>query len=84
MIDANVSSNRTEYNEIISLTQWSAGCTYPTWPALRDDAENYAWPMEGRGPAVIVNIQRNPAQNVIEVVDRIKRYTQTAAIFPIR
>ncbi|MCG6537510.1 MAG: efflux RND transporter permease subunit, partial [Syntrophales bacterium LBB04] len=41
---------------------------------LRDDAENIrlaAWSSEV--PAVIVNIQRQPGANVIEVVDRIKK-----------
>ncbi len=41
---------------------------------IRDDAENVllaAWYNEA--PAVIVNIQRQPGANVIEVVDRIKK-----------
>ena len=49
-------------------------CTCPTWPTLLDDAENIrlaAW--SSNAPAVIVNIQRQPGANVIEVVDRIKK-----------
>ena len=44
------------------------------WPMSIDDAENInqaAWMNDT--PAVIVNIQRQPGANVIEVVDRIKK-----------
>ena len=47
-------------------------------PTVIDDAENVklaAWMNET--PAVIVNIQRQPGANIIEVVDRVKRLLPT-------
>ncbi len=56
------------------LPQRRAGAPRPTSPTSIDGAENTrlaAWANESA--AVIVNIQRQPGANVIEVVDRIKR-----------
>ena len=48
-------------------------CCSPTWRSVIDDVENAklaAW--MNSTPAVIVNIQRQPGANIIQVVDRVK------------
>ena len=44
---------------------------WPTWSTSAENVRMAAW-MNGT-PAVILNIQRQPGANVIQVVDRIKR-----------
>jgi multidrug efflux pump len=75
MIDANDQlKSATEYERIIVTYRNGAPVYLSDVAGLRDDAENIrlaAW--SGEVPAVIVNIQRQPSANVIEVVDRIKK-----------
>jgi len=75
MIDANDQLKlATEYERLIVTYRNGAPVYLSDVAVLRDDAENIrlaAWSSEV--PAVIVNIQRQPGANVIEVVDRIKK-----------
>jgi len=75
MIDANDQLKlATEYERLIVTYRNGAPVYLSDVAILRDDAENIrlaAW--SGEIPAVIVNIQRQPGANVIEVVDRIKK-----------
>ncbi|TRZ49700.1 MdtB/MuxB family multidrug efflux RND transporter permease subunit [bacterium] len=75
MIDANDQLKlATEYERLILTYRNGAPVYLADVASLRDDAENIrlaAW--SGEVPAVIVNIQRQPGANVIEVVDRIKK-----------
>jgi len=75
MIDANDQLKfASEYEQLIIAYRNGAPVRLSDVATLRDDAENIrlaAW--SGEVPAVIVNIQRQPGTNVIEVVDRIKK-----------
>jgi multidrug efflux pump len=75
MIDANDQLKlTTEYERLIVTYRNGAPVYLSDVAGVRDDAENIrlaAWSSEV--PAVIVNIQRQPGANVIEVVDRIKK-----------
>ncbi len=75
MIDANDQLKfASEYEQLIIAYRNGAPVRLSDVATLRDDAENIrlaAW--SGEVPAVIVNIQRQPGANVIEVVDRIKK-----------
>ena len=75
MIDANDQLKlATEYERLIVTYRNGAPVYLSDVAGLRDDAENIrlaAWSNEV--PAVIVNIQRQPGANVIEVVDRIQK-----------
>ena len=75
MIDANDQLKlATEYERLIVTYRNGAPVYLSDVASLRDDAENIrlaAW--SGEVPAVIVNIQRQPGANVIEVVDRIQK-----------
>jgi multidrug efflux pump len=75
MIDANDQLKlATEYERLIVAYRNGAPVYLSDVAGLRDDAENIrlaAW--SGEVPAVIVNIQRQPGANVIEVVDRIQK-----------
>ncbi|MCX5822166.1 MAG: MdtB/MuxB family multidrug efflux RND transporter permease subunit [Deltaproteobacteria bacterium] len=75
MIDANDQLKlATEYERLIVTYRNGAPVYLSDVAGLRDDAENIrlaAW--SGEVPAVIVNIQRQPGANVIEVVDRIQK-----------
>ncbi len=75
MIDANDQlKSAAEYEKLIIAYRNGAPVRLSDVAILRDDAENVrlaAWYNEA--PAVIVNIQRQPGANVIEVVDRIKK-----------
>ena len=75
MIDANDQLKlATEYERLIVTYRNGAPVYLSDVASLRDDAENIrlaAWSNEV--PAVIVNIQRQPGANVIEVVDRIQK-----------
>lgn len=75
MIDANDQLRfASEYEQLIIAYRNGAPVRLSDVATLRDDAENIrlaAW--SGEVPAVIVNIQRQPGANVIEVVDRIKK-----------
>ncbi len=75
MIDANDQLKlATEYERLILTYRNGAPVYLSDVAGVRNDAENIrlaAWSSEV--PAVIVNIQRQPGANVIEVVDRIKR-----------
>jgi multidrug efflux pump len=75
MIDANDQLKlASEYERLIIAYRGGAPVRLSDVAMLRDDAENIrlaAWYNET--PAVIVNIQRQPGANVIEVVDRIKK-----------
>ena len=75
MIDANDQLKlATEYERLIVTYRNGAPVYLSDVAVLRDDAENIrlaAW--SGEVPAVIVNIQRQPGANVIEVVDRIQK-----------
>src|SRR6185295_16239397 len=74
-IDANDQlSSAAQYRSVV-IAYLNGAPVYPADVAgVVDDAENTrlaAWMNEV--PAVILNIQRQPGANVIEVVDRIKR-----------
>ena len=75
MIDANDQLKlTTEYERLIVTYRNGAPVYLSDVAGVRDDAENIrlaAWSSEV--PAVIVNIQRQPGANVIEVVDRIQK-----------
>jgi multidrug efflux pump len=75
MIDANDQLKlATEFERLILTYRNGAPVYLSDVASVRNDAENIrlaAW--SGEVPAVIVNIQRQPGANVIEVVDRIKR-----------
>jgi multidrug efflux pump len=75
LIDANDQLRLpAEYERLIVAYRNGAPVRLSDVAVLRDDAENIrlaAWYNDV--PAVIVNIQRQPGANVIEVVDRIKR-----------
>ena len=75
MIDANDQLKlAAEYERLIVTYRNGAPVYLSDVAGLRDDAENIrlaAW--SSKVPAVIVNIQRQPGANVIEVVDRIKK-----------
>jgi multidrug efflux pump len=75
MIDANDQlKSASEYERLIVAYRNGAPVRLVDVADVRDDAENIrlaAWYNEA--PAVIVNIQRQPGANVIEVVDRIKK-----------
>jgi len=75
MIDANDQLlSAQDYGRLIVAYRNGAPVYLSDVATPRDDAENVrlaAWSNEI--PAVIVNIQRQPGANVIEVVDRIKR-----------
>jgi multidrug efflux pump len=63
-----------EYAEVIIAYRNGAPVRLSDIAATSDDAENVrlaAW--ADRSPAIILNIQRQPGANVIEVVDRIKQ-----------
>ena len=63
-----------------SRTATARRCCCPTWRDVVEGAENTgsaAW-MDDT-PAIILNIQRQPGANVIEVVDRIKALAAAAA-----
>ena len=74
-IDANDQIKYTaEYEKIIVTYRNGAPVRLSDVADVRDDAENVnlaAW--QDQTPAVIVNIQRQPGANVIEVVNRIKK-----------
>ncbi|HKC42419.1 MAG TPA: MdtB/MuxB family multidrug efflux RND transporter permease subunit [Burkholderiales bacterium] len=74
-IDANDQlRSADEYRKIVVAYRSGAPVYLSDVADVRDDAENIrlaAWMNEV--PAVILNIQRQPGANVIEVVDRIKR-----------
>jgi len=75
MIDANDQLKfAAEFERLIVAYRNGAPVYLSDVAGVRDDAENIrlaAWYNET--PAVIVNIQRQPGANVIEVVDRIKK-----------
>src|SRR4030095_8534615 len=63
-----------DYQPLIVAYRNGAPVTLADGARVVDDAENVrqaAW--RDDVPAVIVNVQRQPGANVIEVVDRIKR-----------
>ena len=63
-----------EYEKVIVAYRNGAPVRLTDVADVRDDAENIrlaAW--HNRTPAIIVNVQRQPGANVIEVVDRIKK-----------
>ncbi|MEN6624314.1 MAG: efflux RND transporter permease subunit, partial [Smithella sp.] len=74
IIDANDQIKMSEqYGKVILAYRNGAPVRITDVADIRDDAENInlaAW--SGEMPAVIVNIQRQPGANVIEVVNRIK------------
>jgi len=74
-IDANDQlRSADEYRKIVVAYRNGAPVYLSDVADVRDDAENIrlaAWMNEV--PAIILNIQRQPGANVIEVVDRIKR-----------
>jgi len=74
-IDANDQlKSAADYEKLIVAYRNGAPVRLSDVASLKDDAENIrlaAWYNDV--PAVIVNIQRQPGANVIEVVDRIKR-----------
>ncbi len=74
-IDANDQlKSASDYGRLIVAYRNGAPVRLVDVADVRDDAENMrlaAWYNEA--PAVIVNIQRQPGANVIEVVDRIKK-----------
>ena len=62
-----------EYEKVIIAYRNGAPVRLTDVADVRDDAENVrlaAW--QNQIPAVIVNVQRQPSANVIEVVNRIK------------
>ena len=73
-IDANDQlKTAAEYEKIIVAYRNGAPVRLTDVADVRDDAENVrlaAW--QNQTPAVIVNVQRQPTANVIEVVNRIK------------
>ncbi|MGO8717212.1 MAG: MdtB/MuxB family multidrug efflux RND transporter permease subunit [Smithella sp.] len=73
-IDANDQlKTAAEYEKIIVAYRKGAPVQLTDVADVRDDAENVrlaAW--QNQTPAVIVNVQRQPTANVIEVVNRIK------------
>lgn len=73
-IDANDQlKTAAEYEKIIVAYRNGAPVWLTDVADVRDDAENVrlaAW--QNQTPAVIVNVQRQPTANVIEVVNRIK------------
>jgi len=75
LIDANDQlKSASDYERLVIAYRNGAPVRVSDVAVLRDDAENVrlaAWYNDV--PAVIVNIQRQPGANVIEVVDRIKR-----------
>ena len=75
MIDANDQLKLAkDYERLIVAYRNGAPVYLSDVATLHDDAENIrlaAW--SSNAPAVIVNIQRQPGANVIEVVDRIKK-----------
>ena len=67
-----------DYKPLVIAYRNGAPVTLSDVATVIDDAENVrlaAW-MNG-DPAVIVNIQRQPGANIIEVVDRVKRLLPT-------
>ncbi len=73
-IDANDQvRSATEYGRLVIAYRNGSPVRLSDVAAIREDAENIrlaAW--YDQVPAVIINIQRQPGANVIEVVDRIK------------
>jgi len=73
-IDANDQiKNAAEYEKVIVAYRNGAPVRLADVATVRDDAENIrlaAW--QNQTPAIIVNIQRQPNANVIEVVNRIQ------------
>ena len=67
-----------DYKPLVVAYRNGAPVTLSDVATVVDDAENVkqaAWMNET--PAVIVNIQRQPGANIIEVVDRVKRLLPT-------